>query len=188
MPLSEDVIQRAAPDAASLQNGRDLVRKKAFSQLGVSADGTWLLGRCKGSGKEPYSVSVDLANESAPVGRCNCPSRKFPCKHALGLMVAYLANPGQFAAAEPSEELLAKRGKQVQPRARRRPPRPRRPRRARSTRRPRPRRPRRSATASICWKSCSSTSSPAGSGSRSRDWTGSIGRRSRWPTPTCPAP
>ena len=73
MPLTEDAIQRAAPDAGSLQNGRDLVRKRAFSDLGISADGTWLLGRCKGSGKEPYSVSVDLANESVPVGRCNCP-------------------------------------------------------------------------------------------------------------------
>src|SRR6516165_8749914 len=113
MPLTDDIIQRAAPDAGSLQNGRDLVRKKAFSDLGVSEDGTWLLGRCKGSGKEPYSVSVDLGNESAPVGRCNCPSRKFPCKHALGLMVAYVANPGQFGKAEPPEELLAKREKQV---------------------------------------------------------------------------
>jgi hypothetical protein len=113
MPLTEDVIQRAAPDAGALQNGRDLVRKKAFSHLGVSEDGTWLLGKCKGSGKEPYSVSVDLGNESAPVGRCNCPSRKFPCKHALGLMVAYLANPGQFGKAEPPEDLLAKREKQV---------------------------------------------------------------------------
>ncbi|HKI34160.1 MAG TPA: SWIM zinc finger family protein [Gemmataceae bacterium] len=113
MPLTEDVIQRAAPDAGSLQNGRDLVRKKAFSTLGVSEDGTWLLGNCKGSGKEPYSVSVDLANDSSPVGRCNCPSRKFPCKHALGLMVAYLANPGQFGKAEPPEDLVAKREKQV---------------------------------------------------------------------------
>jgi hypothetical protein len=113
MPLTEDTIQRVAPDAGSLQNGRDLVRKKAFSDLGVSADGTWLLGKCKGSGKEPYSVSVDLANDSAPVGRCNCPSRKFPCKHALGLMVAYMTNPGQFGKAEPPEELTAKREKQV---------------------------------------------------------------------------
>jgi hypothetical protein len=112
MPLTEATIQSVTPDAGSLQNGRDLVRKKAFSDLRVSADGTWLLARCKGSGKDPYSVSVDLGNESAPVGRCNCPSRKFPCKHALGLMVAYVANPGQFNQAEPPEELLAKREKQ----------------------------------------------------------------------------
>ena len=113
MPLTDDTLQRVAPDAGSLQNGRDLVRKKAFSDLGVSADGTWLLGKCKGSGKEPYSVSVDLANDSAPVGRCTCPSRKFPCKHALGLMVVYLTGPGQFGKAEPPEELQAKREKQV---------------------------------------------------------------------------
>lgn len=65
--LTEDTVQRLATDTSSLQSGRDLVRKRSFSDLGVSPDGTWLLGKCKGSGKEPYQVSVDLANEAAPV-------------------------------------------------------------------------------------------------------------------------
>jgi hypothetical protein len=111
--LTEDAVQRAAPDSGSLQNGRDLVRKKSFTDLGVSPDGTWLLGKCKGSGKEPYQVSVDLGNESAPVARCTCPSRKFPCKHGLGLMLAYLAEPGKFKEAQPPEDLVAKREKQT---------------------------------------------------------------------------
>jgi hypothetical protein len=113
MPLTEDTVQRVAPDAGSLKNGRDLLRAKKFSNLGVSSDGTWLLGKCKGSGAQPYEVSVDLANESAPVGRCNCPSRKFPCKHALGLMLAYLADAKQFKTTEPPAELAAKREKAV---------------------------------------------------------------------------
>ena len=112
--LTEDTVQRLATDTSSLQSGRDLVRKRSFSDLGVSPDGTWLLGKCKGSGKEPYQVSVDLANEAAPVARCNCPSRKFPCKHGLGLMLAYLADPAQLAETEPPAELVAKREKQVE--------------------------------------------------------------------------
>ena len=97
--LSEEVIEQVAPDASALQAGRGL--KKQLAQLGVSADGTWLLGACQGSARQPYQVSVDLVNPSAPLGRCNCPSRKFPCKHALGLMYAYLDIPGKFATREP---------------------------------------------------------------------------------------
>ncbi len=110
--LTPEVIEQVAPDSSALQAGRGLKNKMA--QLGISADGTWLLGACQGSAKTPYQVSVDLANPSAPLGRCNCPSRKFPCKHALGLMFAYLDKPDKFAAREPPAELLAKREKQVQ--------------------------------------------------------------------------
>jgi hypothetical protein len=117
MPLSvtltEDLIHRLAPDDSTVKNGRDLVRKKSFRKTAVSADGTWLLGECQGSGKTAYDVSVDFANESAPVGRCNCPSRKFPCKHCVGLMLAYLEAPASFKEGEPSADLLAKRGKQA---------------------------------------------------------------------------
>jgi SWIM zinc finger len=113
LTLSEEAILRVAPDDAAVQAGRDLLRKKSFANLGVSADGTWLLGECKGSGKKPYQVSVDLANETAPVGRCSCPSRKFPCKHCLGLMLAYVSAPTSFGKREPDEDLLAKRDKQT---------------------------------------------------------------------------
>ena len=83
-------------------------------KMAVSADGTWLLAQCQGSGKNPYEVSCDLADPSTPVGRCNCPSRKFPCKHSVGLMLAYVATPETFGKREPPEELLAKRQKQEQ--------------------------------------------------------------------------
>jgi hypothetical protein len=109
--LTPEVIEQIAPDSSALQAGRGL--KNKMSQLGVSADGTWLLGACQGSAKEPYQVSVDLANPGAPLGRCNCPSRKLPCKHALGLMFAYLDKPDKFGKREPPAELLAKREKQA---------------------------------------------------------------------------
>ncbi|HEX7302936.1 SWIM zinc finger family protein [Lentzea sp.] len=41
-----------------------------------------LWGLYTGSGSVPYRVCVDLAAGSA---KCSCPSRKFPCKHAISL-------------------------------------------------------------------------------------------------------
>lgn len=113
LSLSEDAVHRLAPDTDSVQAARGLVRKKSFSDLGISADASWLLGRCKGSGKLPYEVSVDLADPASPTFRCNCPSRKFPCKHGLGLLLEYVENAGRFAKKEPSPELLAKREKKA---------------------------------------------------------------------------
>lgn len=112
--LHEDTVQRVAPDASALQAARGLLRKKAFLKPAVAPDGTWLFGQCQGSGKNPYEVSVNLADAGTPVGRCTCPSRKFPCKHALGLMLAYLEKPDSFAHREPPDELVAKRAKQAQ--------------------------------------------------------------------------
>jgi hypothetical protein len=113
LSLDEEAVQRLAPDADAVQAARGLLRKKSFLDLGVSADGTWLLGRCKGSGKEPYQVSVDLADPDAPTFRCSCPSRKLPCKHGLGLLLGYVQDAGPFAEREPPADLLAKREKQA---------------------------------------------------------------------------
>jgi hypothetical protein len=111
--LTEDTALRLAPDDQVLRDGRELIRKGRFANLGISADGTWLLGACQGSGKQPYQVSVDLANPDQPTCRCNCPSRKFPCKHGMGLMLLYAQSPEKFAMREPDADLLAKREKQV---------------------------------------------------------------------------
>jgi uncharacterized Zn finger protein len=111
--LTEETIHRLAPDNSALQAARDLVRKGQFKGQGVSADKTWLLAQCQGSGKVPYELSVDLAGDN-PVGRCTCPSRKFPCKHCLGLMLLYVAKPDSFAQKEPPADLAAKRTKQAE--------------------------------------------------------------------------
>jgi hypothetical protein len=111
--LTEDTIQRVAPDSEAITAARGLVKKNSFLDPGISADQTWLLARCKGSGKQPYDVSVDLADPSSPSCRCNCPSRKFPCKHGLGLMLLYVQSPDRFSTQEPPPELLAKRDKKA---------------------------------------------------------------------------
>lgn len=89
MPVSwttEQVIAQA-PDDSSVKAARALVSVSKWISVGYDAQAVW--GECKGSGKEPYQVSIEL---SEPVFKCSCPSRKFPCKHGLGLFLLYAGN------------------------------------------------------------------------------------------------
>jgi hypothetical protein len=51
-------------------------------------------GLCKGSGSKPYQTVVDIADAAGPAYKCSCPSRKFPCKHALGLLLLWAGGDG----------------------------------------------------------------------------------------------
>lgn len=108
--IDENFVDAAAPNADAAKNGRALVLKGKFLKLYTSDDGTLLFGHCQGSGKDPYICSSDFALPEAPVHRCNCPSRQFPCKHSLGLMYAFVQGK-KFSAAEIPPDLAAKREK-----------------------------------------------------------------------------
>ncbi|PYI50320.1 SWIM zinc finger family protein [Paenibacillus flagellatus] len=111
--ITEAYVDSLALNAAAAKNGRDLAKKNSFPALRRSEDGTLLFGECKGSGKEPYRCSVDFAKPEAPVYRCSCPSRQFPCKHNLGLLYAYAA--GQpFETADVPADIAEKRSKAEQ--------------------------------------------------------------------------
>src|SRR4051794_40014858 len=77
-----------APDAASAKAGLGLSSLKTWANLGSSEGFLW--GECKGSGSNPYQTQVDTGG---PAFACSCPSRKFPCKHGLGLMLIWMADP-----------------------------------------------------------------------------------------------
>jgi hypothetical protein len=84
-----------APDAASVVAARASASPGRWAELGSSDAAVW--GFSRGSGKSPYQVCVAL---DGPAYRCSCPSRKIPCKHALGLLLLW--SGGQVAdAAEP---------------------------------------------------------------------------------------
>ncbi|QRP49020.1 SWIM zinc finger family protein [Amycolatopsis sp. FDAARGOS 1241] len=85
-----------APDPASAKAGRGLATPAKWSRTGASARAVW--GACQGSGAKPYQTAVELAG---PAFRCSCPSRKFPCKHALGLLLLWSAGQVPDAADEP---------------------------------------------------------------------------------------
>lgn len=89
-----------APDASSQGAARGLSTPAPWSGTGAFESLVW--GRCRGSGSKAYQTMVDLAD---PAYRCTCPSRKFPCKHALGLLLLWaaggvpnVAEPADFAA------------------------------------------------------------------------------------------
>jgi hypothetical protein len=87
--FTPDQITAIAPDAASLKAGRDLGSPRKWQSLG--GDDVVLWGLAMGSGKEPYQTRVALGDFAT---KCSCPSRKFPCKHALGLMFIAAADAG----------------------------------------------------------------------------------------------
>ncbi|GHF64350.1 hypothetical protein HNQ07_004618 [Deinococcus metalli] len=100
MTLTPDAILALAPDSGSAANARKLASPAKWQHLNAPAGSLW--GECQGSGKDPYLTGVDL---SGPVGKCSCPSRKFPCKHALALLLLYATHPGDFGPAAPPESL-----------------------------------------------------------------------------------
>ncbi|MFH9062062.1 SWIM zinc finger family protein [Streptomyces coeruleorubidus] len=83
-----DQVLALAPDAASRKAGSKLGAAGPWSEAGSSDEGT-VWGLCKGSGSKPYQTVVDIADASGPAYKCSCPSRKFPCKHALGLLLLW---------------------------------------------------------------------------------------------------
>ncbi|MBX6752228.1 MAG: SWIM zinc finger family protein, partial [Micromonosporaceae bacterium] len=83
---SAEQVLALAPDASSQKAGRGLATPGPWRDVGHSTDPAALWGFCKGSGANPYQTCVDL---TGPAYRCSCPSRKFPCKHALGLMLLW---------------------------------------------------------------------------------------------------
>jgi hypothetical protein len=87
-----------APDAASAKAGTKQSSPAVWSGLGVTDAALW--GLCQGSGSKPYQTTIDL---SEPAFKCSCPSRKFPCKHALGLMLLFAQDAGRLGESTPPE-------------------------------------------------------------------------------------
>lgn len=110
--ITQQQIQAWAPNPAAAQNGQKISQKGGFVRLERSADDTFYLGECTGSGKSNYIASADFIDEAAPVFRCSCPSRQFPCKHSIALMYEVLAGKN-FGICEIPEDIQRKRRKRA---------------------------------------------------------------------------
>ncbi|MBF9067837.1 SWIM zinc finger family protein [Streptacidiphilus fuscans] len=82
-----DHVLSLSPDVPSTKAAARLAKAEPWSGTGTSADAVW--GACKGSGSRPYQTVVAL---DGPAYHCSCPSRKFPCKHALALLLLWAGN------------------------------------------------------------------------------------------------
>jgi hypothetical protein len=88
---SADQVLSLAPDASAQRAARALAGDKAWCEVGLSVEDdlpptVW--GLCQGSDRQPYQICVDLTE---PAYRCTCPSRKFPCKHTLAMLLRWAA-------------------------------------------------------------------------------------------------
>jgi hypothetical protein len=93
---TEATVLALAPDPASAKAGQGLASARKWASLGSGEGLIW--GECQGSGANPYQTKVD---PDGPAFSCSCPSRKFPCKHALGLMLIWASGPASFAQGSP---------------------------------------------------------------------------------------
>lgn len=85
-----------APDESSRRAGGRLGSASPWSGAGCDGSGA-VWGLCKGSGSKPYRTVVDT---TGPAYKCSCPSRKFPCKHALGLLLLWASDEAALGPAE----------------------------------------------------------------------------------------
>jgi hypothetical protein len=82
-----------APRPSSVSAAHPLAVPTRWSGAGCDWQAVW--GRCTGSSAEPYECVVDHVHVAF---RCSCPSRVFPCKHALALLLLWAR--GQVAEGQ----------------------------------------------------------------------------------------
>ncbi|MDJ1502631.1 SWIM zinc finger family protein [Xanthocytophaga agilis] len=93
--LTEEQIAQLSPDTASLAAGKGLAGTSKWVSFAYNERVLW--GEIKGSGSTPYRSQIDLTNTAF---KCSCPSRKFPCKHGLGLYLMFTRNFADFTKTE----------------------------------------------------------------------------------------
>ena len=101
-----------APDAPSQRAAQSLASGRSWPLTGAAEPGA-LWGECRGSAAAPYRTVVDLAG---PAYQCSCPSRKFPCKHVLALLLLWADGSVHDKAGEPpgwAASWLAGRGRKA---------------------------------------------------------------------------
>ncbi len=91
MNFSEDQVLALAPDDASRKAGSALASPGKWVSKGINDLALW--GECQGSGSKPYQTQIDLKSIAF---KCSCPSRKFPCKHGIGLLLLNSRQPALF--------------------------------------------------------------------------------------------
>jgi len=111
--LTAEQALALAPDTSVASAGQKLATERSWQGLGRDGRAAW--GECKGSAL--YQVRVDLSDLAT---KCTCPSRKFPCKHAVGLLL--LVSAERLPSGTPPEwvaEWLGKRSTTAERKAKR---------------------------------------------------------------------
>jgi hypothetical protein len=95
MGLTRSAIEAMAPDQSALAAAAALLKPAKWPVRARSGGLIW--GECQGSGANPYRVAADTDEQGS---KCTCPSRKFPCKHAIALMWLFVEDGTTFQDAD----------------------------------------------------------------------------------------
>ena len=94
-----------APRPSSVSAAQPLAVPARWTSTGCDDRAVW--GRCIGTSAEPYECAVDHLDVAF---RCSCPSRVFPCKHALALLLLWARGQVAEGSAPPfAASWIAKR-------------------------------------------------------------------------------
>jgi hypothetical protein len=93
--FTEQQVETLAPDTSSLKAGKSLSNANGWLIKQFNQRVLW--GEIKGSGSKPYRTQIDIQNIAF---KCSCPSFKFPCKHGIGLMLAFAKQPDVFSTTD----------------------------------------------------------------------------------------
>lgn len=112
-PLTTAQVLMLSPDEASSKAAKGLLSPAKWPTLGATDDAVW--GECQGSGSKPYQTQVDVSGGGTSF-KCSCPSRKFPCKHGLALLLLQAQDASRFTAPQPAwvGEWLASRRERIE--------------------------------------------------------------------------
>jgi len=103
MTITVQAVESIAPDQASLKAAAKLMKPAKWPVLAEELNGNLMWAECQGSGANPYRVAVDKSDLGY---KCTCPSRKFPCKHALAMMWFKAEGNVAFQNSTPPEWVL----------------------------------------------------------------------------------
>jgi len=81
---TQEQILALTPDTSSAKNAQALAVRSKWLSLGYNQQAIW--GECQGSGTNTYQTQIDITELAF---KCTCPSRKTPCKHAIGLFLLF---------------------------------------------------------------------------------------------------
>jgi hypothetical protein len=110
MALTRGEIEMMAPDKSALQAAAGLLKPAKWPVRARAGEIVW--GECQGSGANPYRVAADTQDSGT---KCTCPSRKFPCKHALALLWLLVDDPASFVPGEIPDWVTEWRGRRRKP-------------------------------------------------------------------------
>ncbi len=96
--INEEQIKTLAPTPAAYNAGKKLSSENSWQNFGKSDRALW--GEIKGSGAKPYYTQIDLGSVAF---KCSCPSRQFPCKHAIGLLLLHSQDPDNIPSISEPE-------------------------------------------------------------------------------------